>query len=172
MTFLDLMKSNQVTYMDAVSIMYMLAFQICCTNLDQLLLRKIVCSCIHSQLAIAMYYCIVKIFQGLCCISLKKQFWDKTFVNSLPGCPLHICLATQLHSKLDNFQGFLRNPLKCQSSKIWQASDFYFNIIIMIVLISVQRTSRLMLLSSCRDKFTAFLHDSKLLQEGAMITGN
>ena len=29
-----------------------------------------------------------------------------------------------------------------------------------------------MLLSSCREKFTAFLHDSKLLQEGTMITGN
>ena len=36
----------------------------------------------------------------------------------------------------------------------------------------LQRTSRLMLLSSCREKFTAFLHESKLLQEGAMITGN
>ena len=35
----------------------------------------------------------------------------------------------------------------------------------------LKRRSRLMLLSSCEGKFGAFLHESKLLQEGAMIAG-
>ena len=34
-----------------------------------------------------------------------------------------------------------------------------------------KRTSRLMLLSSCEQKFADFLQKSKLLQEGTMIAG-
>ena len=45
-------------------------------------------------------------------------------------------------------------------------------IILSFIVSSVlKRRSRLMLLSSCAGKFGAFLHESKLLQEGAMIAG-
>ena len=52
---------------------------------------------------------------------------------------------------------------------VWNSMyPLYFSFLIMCVF---KRTSRLMLLSSCEKQFASFLHDSKLLQEGSMITG-
>ena len=59
--------------------------------------------------------------------------------------------------------------LFCCENNIGICSSYWGIQLYIIIIIILQRRSRLMLLSSCEEKFGVFLNDSRLLQEGAMI---